>query len=113
MRVDEIIRAVDYLAARPDVDATSITAYGKAGAGVALLHAAALDRRIARIVIEDTPASFRAILDQPLHHDAPEIVIPGVLTHYDIPDLIRSIAPRKVMGLSSLSPKPVRHQVIQ
>ncbi len=113
MRVDEIIRAVDYLAARPDVDATSITAYGKAGAGVALLHAAALDRRITRVVLEDTPASFRAILDQPLHRDAPEIVIPGVLTHYDIPDLIRSIAPRKVTDLNSPHPQPVRPHLIK
>jgi cephalosporin-C deacetylase-like acetyl esterase len=113
MRVDEIIRAVDYLAARPDVDATSISAYGKAGAGVALLHAAALDRRIARVVLEDTPASFRAILDTPLHHDAPEIVIPGVLTHYDIPDLIRAIAPRKVTDLNSIPPKPVRPHLIK
>ena len=113
MRVDEIIRAVDYLAARPDVDASSITAYGKAGAGVALLHGAALDRRIARVVIEDTPASFRAILDTPLHRDAPEIVIPGVLTHYDIPDLIKAIAPRRVVNLNSLPPKPVRPHLIK
>lgn len=113
MRVDEIIRAIDYLAARPDVDASAITAYGKAGAGVALLHAAALDRRIARVVVEDTPTSFRAVLDTPLHHDAPEIVIPGVLTHYDIADLVKAIAPRKVTDLNSPHPQPVRPHLIK
>jgi cephalosporin-C deacetylase-like acetyl esterase len=99
MRVDDIIHAVDYLASRPDVDVASITVYGKGGAGVAALHAAALDRRITRVVLEDTPSSFRSILDNPLHQNAPEIVIPGVLAHYDIPDLIRAIAPRRVMQL--------------
>ncbi len=96
MRTDDILRAVVWLAARPDVDAASLTVYGKAGIGVALLHAAALDRRITHVVVEDTPQSFRAILDIPLHRNAPEIVIPGVLAHYDIPDLIKAIAPRPV-----------------
>jgi hypothetical protein len=96
MRVDDIIRAVGWLAARPDVDPSEITVYGKGAFGVALLHAAALDRRIGHVMLEDTPASFRAILDDPLHRNAPEIVVPGVLRYYDIPDLIKAIAPRPV-----------------
>jgi cephalosporin-C deacetylase-like acetyl esterase len=96
MRVDDIIRAVDWLAARPDVDPSSITVYGKGAFGVALLHAAALDRRIAHLMLEDTPPSFRTIVDDPLHRNAPEIVVPGVLRYYDIPDLIKAIAPRQV-----------------
>ena len=74
----------------------SITVYGKGGAGVALLHAAALDRRITPRRHRRHPRLFRAILDEPLHRNAPEIVIPGVLTHYDIPDLVKAIAPRPV-----------------
>jgi cephalosporin-C deacetylase-like acetyl esterase len=104
MRVDDIIHAVDYLASRPDVAVTNITVYGKGGVGVALLHAAALDRRIARAVIEDAPASFRAIPDEPLHRNAPEIVVPGALAHYDLPDLVRAIAPRRVSMVNSLHP---------
>jgi cephalosporin-C deacetylase-like acetyl esterase len=102
MRVDDIIRAIDWLAARPEVDPASITVYGKGGMGVALLHAAALDGRITRVVVEDTPGSYRAILDEPLHRDAPEIVVPGVLRHYDIADLIKAIAPRSVTVLEHL-----------
>ncbi len=111
MRVDDIIHAVDYLASRPDVKASDITVYGKGGVGVALLHAAALDRRIARVVIEDTPTSFRSIVDEPLHRNAPEIVIPGVLAHYDIPDLIKAIAPRPVKIGNLLSADATRERV--
>lgn len=113
MRVDDIIHAVDYLARRPDVKVSEITVYGKGGVGVALLHAAALDRRIAHAVVEDTPASFRSILDEPLHRNAPEIVIPGVLAHYDIPDLIRAIAPRRVTSVDSLNPGDLVQHLIK
>jgi cephalosporin-C deacetylase-like acetyl esterase len=99
IRVDDIIRAVNSLAARPDVDASSITAFGKGAMGVALLHAAALDRRITRVVVEDAPTSFREIVDHPLHRNAPEIVIPGVLRHYDIPDLVKAIGTRLAVSV--------------
>jgi cephalosporin-C deacetylase-like acetyl esterase len=96
LRADDIIRAVDFLAARRDVDQRDISAYASGPSAIALLHAAALDRRIARVVVDRAPQSFREIVNEPLHRDAPEYVIPGVLRQYDIADLIQAIAPRKV-----------------
>jgi hypothetical protein len=61
-----------------------------------VLHAAVLDPRINRVVIENTLASFRMVLDQPLHRDISEIMIPGVLAKYDMGDLLAAIAPRSV-----------------
>jgi hypothetical protein len=58
------------------------------------------DRRIGRVVVEDTPASFRAIVDEPLHRNTAEIVVPGVLRHNDIADLNKAIAPRPVTVLN-------------
>ena len=107
MRADDIIRWVDVLAARPDVDASAITVYGKGAYGVALLHAAALDKRIKHAVVVDTPKSWREIVDQPLHRNAPEIVVPGVLRHYDIPDLVKAIGPARVTLLDSSHPEPL------
>jgi dienelactone hydrolase len=93
MRADDIIRAVDGLAGTGH---SGITAYASGPSGIALLHAAALDQRITRVVIEDCLASFRMIASEPLHRNAPESMIPVVLRQYDIPDLIQAIAPRKV-----------------
>ena len=42
---------------------------------------------------------IRAVIDRritPLHRNAPEYMVPGVLQHYDIADLIKAIAPRRV-----------------
>lgn len=96
LRADDIIRAVDFLSARSDVDRRDLTAYASGPGAVALLHAAALDRRITHVVVDHTIASFHAITNEPLHRNAPEYMVPGVLRHYDIADLIKAIAPRRV-----------------
>jgi len=96
MRVDDAIRAVDWLASRDDVDPKSISVYGSGPMGIVVLHAAALDSRMSRVAVEDTLASFRMVLDEPLHKLIPESVIPGVLPKYDLGDVIKAIAPRPV-----------------
>jgi cephalosporin-C deacetylase-like acetyl esterase len=93
MRIDDTIRAVDYLSTQ-NVD--SITLYGSGAMGAVALHAAALDSRIGRVVIENTLTSYRMVLDQPLHRNISEIMIPGVLRKYDMGDLLAAIAPRQI-----------------
>jgi hypothetical protein len=91
LRSNDIIEAVNHIAGDKGV-----TAYASGPAGLALLHAAAIDKRITRVIVEDSLASFRMIATEPLHRNAPEYVIPGVLKHYDVSDLIRAIAPHRV-----------------
>ena len=100
MRTDDVIRALDWLSSRADVDRKSITLYGKAGLGMVALHAAAVDTRITRVLAENSLVSYRTVLDAPLHRNLSEITIPGVLNHYDISDLLMAIAPRDVTLLN-------------
>ena len=94
MRVDDTIRAMDFLSARSDVDPASITVYGNGPMGAVVLHAAALDSRIRRVVVENTLASYRMVLDEPLHRNISEILIPGVLRKYDMGDLLLAVGGR-------------------
>jgi cephalosporin-C deacetylase-like acetyl esterase len=96
LRADDIMHAVDFLSARTDVDKRDLTAYASGPSAIALLHAAALDKRITHVVVDHTISSFRAIATEPLHRNAPEYMIPGVLQRYDVADLVKAIAPRKV-----------------
>jgi cephalosporin-C deacetylase-like acetyl esterase len=96
MRVDDTIRAMDLLSARSDVDPSSITVYGSGAMGAVVLHAAALDSRIRRVVVENTLTSYRMVLDEPLHRNISEILIPGVLRKYDLGDLLLAAAGRPV-----------------
>lgn len=96
LRVDDALRATGWLLARSDVDRTRVSVYGNGPMGVAALHAAALDSRFTRVVTEDALVTWKAIVEQPVHRNASEVVVPGVLRQYDLPDLLRSISPRVV-----------------
>jgi hypothetical protein len=96
MRMDDAIRAVDWLCTRQDVDRSAITGFGNGPLGMALLHAAALDARIGRVVVENTLTSYRMIVDQPIHRNVSEVVVPGILRKYDTGDLLLALYPRPV-----------------
>jgi hypothetical protein len=100
LRIDDAIRAVDWLAAHRDVRPNEIAIYGSGPMGMVALHAAALDGRISKVVAVNTLASYRMIVDQPAHRNVSEVVIPGVLLHYDSSDLVAALAPRPVVYVS-------------
>ncbi len=62
--------------------------------GAVVLHAAVLDSRIRRVVVENTLTSYRMVLDEPLHRNISEILIPGVLRKYDMGDLLLAVGGR-------------------
>jgi len=97
MRADDAIRAVNWLVSQPDVDRSSIAIYGRGPEGMAALHAAALDDRINHVVIENTLVSYRLALESPLHRNLSDVILPGILLHYDVADLLESISPRSVV----------------
>ena len=94
MRVDDVIRAMDELAARPDVDPTRISAVASGHMGLVLLHAALLDARIRHGTVDRVLRSYRSLVDAPLPIGAPEDIVPGVLLRYDIPDLVQALGSR-------------------
>ena len=96
MRMSDILRGVDLLSARPDVERTKIYGFGKDAGAIPLLHAAALDERIGKLALEGMLASYQTIIQQRIHRQIFEQVIPGVLRSYDLPDVIAAIAPRQV-----------------
>ena len=94
MRVDSVIRCIDALASRPDVDPNNITAEASGHEALVLLHAAILDPRLKHITLTNLPPTYRERLAEPLPKNLPEDLIPGVLLHYDIPDLVRALGTR-------------------
>jgi len=104
MRVDDTLRAVDWLLSRPDVDRASVTVYGTGAQGIVALHAAALDPRITEVVAERALLSYRMALEAGLHRNLSEVLIPGVLRRYDTLDLMEAISPRRVTLVNPVSP---------
>jgi cephalosporin-C deacetylase-like acetyl esterase len=104
MRAEDIIRAVDYLVSRSDVDAARISAVGEGSLGVPLAHAAVIDKRIGRLTLRHTMASYRAAVDHPIYRGLYDVLVPGVVRKYDMDDLLAALAPRPVTVI-----KPADH----
>src|SRR6185436_13298948 len=97
MRAHDILRGVDLLAARSDVDPASIRAAARGVRGIWLLLAAAVDSRIGKIWLDRTPYSLRAALERSMNNGLFDAVIPGFALHWDLEDLTRVMGGRPVM----------------
>jgi cephalosporin-C deacetylase-like acetyl esterase len=96
MRAHDILRGVDLLTSRPDVDPASIRAAARGVDGILLLLAAAADSRIGRVWLDRTPHSLRAALDNSMTEDLWDAVIPNFVLHWDLQDLVKSMGDRQV-----------------
>ncbi len=97
MRAHDILRGVDLLASRSDVDPASIRATARGVKGIWLLLAAAVDNRIAKVWLDRTPYSLRAALENSMNTDLFDAVIPGFALHWDLDDLTKAMADRPVL----------------
>ena len=97
MRAHDILRGLDLLAARDDVDPTSIRAAARGVKGIWLLLAAAVDTRIVKIWLDRTPYSVRAALEHSMNSDLFDAVIPGFALYWDLDDLTKAMGNRSVL----------------
>ena len=94
IRVWEILRALDYLAARPDVEADRIAAAGLSMGCEHSMYVTALDERVRGAVLS---CCVRALLDETVISAwCPCLLAPGLFAAMDWPDITALIAPRPV-----------------
>lgn len=101
-RVWDVLQALEYLRSRIDVDASQIRILGKGPAGLAALMAAALDESVRSILIDRTLATYVSVVDSEDYSLALDWFVPGILQHFDIPDIAASIYPRAVWVINGL-----------
>ncbi|HXB69790.1 MAG TPA: acetylxylan esterase [Candidatus Acidoferrales bacterium] len=97
MRAHDIVRGVDLLAARKDVDPAAIRAAARGVRGIWLLLAAAADNRIGKVWLDRTPYSLRAALEHAMNTDLFDAVIPSFALHWDLDDLAKAMGNRSVL----------------
>ncbi|GAB2670249.1 dienelactone hydrolase [Paenibacillus thermoaerophilus] len=92
LRVFEARRALDYLAARPDVDAGRLGCMGFSGGALIAAYTSALDERIRALYLTGFANTFRdSILAMPHCIDN---YVPGLLRYAELPEWIGLVAPR-------------------
>ncbi|WP_338555040.1 alpha/beta hydrolase family protein [Paenibacillus sp. KS-LC4] len=92
LRTAEVLEALNYLALRPEVDASRIGAMGFSGGALISYVAAALDDRIKAVVLTGFTNTIKDSIFA-VHHCIDNYT-PGLLAHAELPELIGLIAPR-------------------
>jgi len=123
----DVLRLLDYLEQRPDVDATRIGLVGNSKGGMETYLSAAIEPRIAAAVPWISVESFdwaldnnqwqarvdsiRGAFDQAAAHDGVPIdvafvrqfydrVVPGIVDEFDGPQMVAAIAPRPLLAVN-------------
>jgi dienelactone hydrolase len=93
-RTWDAMRAIDYLATRPEVDASRIATLGASGGGTTSLFTAALDDRVKVGVVSAYFNTFRDSIVSLSH--CPDNYVPGMLESMEMSDVAGLIAPRRL-----------------
>jgi dienelactone hydrolase len=91
-RVWDAMRAIDYLATRPDVDVARVATLGASGGGTTSLLTAAIDERVKAAVVSAYFNTFRDSIVSISH--CPDNYVPGLLQDMEMYDLSGLVAPR-------------------
>lgn len=102
MRVQDVVRCVDYGMQREDVDKQRQHVIGKGQAGLWCLYAAALDERISNLICSKSLLSYRALAQSDRYLHGADVFVPEILQYFDLPDVAAALAPRP---LAFLEPK--------
>jgi cephalosporin-C deacetylase-like acetyl esterase len=114
-RVWDVLRTLDSLAARSDVDSSRIRIHGRGSAGVAAALATVLDPRVRSLLLTHAIPSWQSIVDAEDYSVSLDWFVPGILQHFDLPDLLASIAPRPVWiyGAVDADGKPISESALR
>jgi len=104
LRAADVARGVDVLATRKDVDPSRIAAVGRAGAAIPSLFATLFDNRIKSVVLDGMLVSYEAVVAERIHQGIVDQIVPSALKHFDLPDVIAALAPRKVAVFNGVNP---------
>ncbi len=99
-RVYDTMRAIDWIATRPELDSSRIGCLGCSGGGTCTLFAAALDSRIRAALVSSYLNTFRESIMRVSH--CIDNYVPGILNWAEMYDVAGLIAPRPLFAESGL-----------
>ena len=100
MRVQDVVRSVDYALSRADVDKAGVCAIGKGMGALWTMFAAALDERIRVAVCEAGLASYRTLAQTDRYLHGAAVFVRDILLHFDLPQVAAALAGRRLVLVS-------------
>ncbi len=95
-RVFDVMRAIDWIETRPELDVTRIGCIGISGGGTCALFSAALEPRIQATLVSGYLNTFRACIMSMSH--CMDNYVPGILNWAEMYDVAGLIAPRHLFS---------------
>ena len=96
-RITDVFIVLSVLQNEPRLAKLPVELHASGRAASAVLHAAVLEPGIAHLALHQAPLSYQQLLEQPTTKDAYSEVVPGVLRHYDLPELRRALGSRLLL----------------
>ena len=104
MRVLDVVRSVDYVLSRPDVDRTGVHLIGSGTGALWSLYAAALDARVKAVVVHGGLLSYRALTSVNRYYTESTVFVRDVLTRFDLPQVAAAVAERPLTIIAPRGP---------
>lgn len=101
MRVQDVIRGIDYAESREDVNRDRLYVIGKGQGALWCLYAAAVDERISTLICEQSLASYSCLAQADRYLYGADVFVPGMLLQFDLPQVA---AIRTCLSLTVLNP---------
>ena len=95
----DLMRALDYLTTRKEVDRRKFGCLGHSLGGQETLFLCAVDRRVAAAVSSCGFSSYQAIFDAAILHNQ-ALYVPGLRAHGDLDRVLGLVAPRPFLALA-------------
>ena len=102
IRIDDTIAAMNWIDS--EYSEAPVTVVGKGIMGPVALQAALLDPRIDAVRMEQSLVSLRFAVSVPIAVKLPANTVPGMLSSYDLPDIMAALAPRRVTVSEPIGP---------
>ena len=100
----DLLRGLDYLSARADVDASRIAVAGTGTSGLVCMAGTALDPRIRSLLLNRSLATLESVVAAK-DYDLPlSAVAFGLVRNFDLPEICASLAPRPIWLVNSVGP---------
>jgi hypothetical protein len=104
MQAADLVAAAGYLRSRPEAAGKRIALYAKGAVGPAAIVAAAMEERIGELVLERSIVSYMDVVSAKIHEGLDQAIVPGILAHADLPDMLQLLGGRAVSIVSPAHP---------
>lgn len=107
-RVFDVLKALEYLRGRWDVQGERLSLVGVGRGALWTLYAAALDGRVERTALLRGLSTYKCLVEHHRHNHHFSLFLPGVLQAFDLPHVAACVAPHRLTLLNAVNQRRER-----